>query len=108
MSKNPGGASILGDTSMGSQGKSFSYNNLCIAENEGQSPRRPFYVEKGFRPEESVVSLFHGGSIAHGIGLRNRKKGFKSRPAICLAFSMCIPLELHSGEHWCSWIHLFI
>jgi hypothetical protein len=79
MSKNLGGAGILGDTYMGSQGNSLSYNNLCIAENEAQSPWRPFHVEKGFRPEESVVSLFHGWSIAHGMGVRNVKKRFQEQ-----------------------------
>lgn len=64
---------------MGSQGNSLSYNNLCIAENEAQSPWRPFHVEKGFRPEESVVSLFHGWSIAHGMGVRNIKKRFQEQ-----------------------------
>ena len=30
----------------------------CIAENEQMSPWAPFHVDKGFKPEESTVSLF--------------------------------------------------
>jgi hypothetical protein len=75
LSKNLSGAGILGDTYMGSQGNNLSYNNVCIAENEEKSPWTPFHVDKGFKPEESVVSIFHGWGIAHGIGVRSINKG---------------------------------
>jgi hypothetical protein len=75
LSKNLSGAGILGDTYMGSQGNNLSYNNICIAENEEKSPWMPFHVEKGFKSEESVVSIFHGWCIAHGIGVRSINKG---------------------------------
>jgi hypothetical protein len=31
---------------------------MCIAENEQMSPWAPFHVDRGFKPEESTVSLF--------------------------------------------------
>jgi hypothetical protein len=46
----------------GSQGNNLNYNNLCFAENEDGSPWAPFHVQKGAKPEDSVVSLFNGRS----------------------------------------------
>ncbi len=43
-----------------SQGSNLTYNNICIAENEERSVWTPFHVDKGFKPEESVVSVFGG------------------------------------------------
>jgi hypothetical protein len=43
-----------------SQGSNLTYNNMCIAENEEKSPWPPFHVDKGFKAEESVVSIFGG------------------------------------------------
>jgi len=49
-------------STLGNAGK-FSF---CIAENEEASPWEPLHVGRGFRPEESTVSLFAAGS-PHGI-----------------------------------------
>jgi hypothetical protein len=43
-----------------SQGSNLTYNNICLAENEERSVWKPFHVDKGFKPEESVVSIFGG------------------------------------------------
>ena len=43
-----------------SQGNNFNYNNNCVAENEEKSVWEPFHVTKGFKANESVVSLFRG------------------------------------------------
>ncbi len=43
-----------------SQGSNLTYNNNCIAENEEQSVWTPFHVDKGFKAEESVVTIFGG------------------------------------------------
>ncbi len=43
-----------------SQGSNLTYNNNCIAENEEESVWTPFHVEKGFKAEESVVTIFSG------------------------------------------------
>lgn len=50
------------------QGNGFSYNNLCIAENEERSVWQPFHTQKGFKPDESVVSIFRGWSLMDGLG----------------------------------------
>lgn len=76
MSKNLCGAGRLGDTYLGSQGNNLSYNNLCVAENEEDSPWEPFHVQKGYRREDSVVSIFQGWGIWHGIGIRSIDKGW--------------------------------
>ena len=43
-----------------SQGSNLTYNNMCIAENEEMSAWTPFHVDKGFKAEESVISMFGG------------------------------------------------
>jgi hypothetical protein len=43
-----------------SQGSNLTYNNMCIAENEEMSVWTPFHVDKGFKANESVVSIFGG------------------------------------------------
>jgi DNA-directed RNA polymerase subunit F len=51
-----------------SQGCNELYNNMCVAENEERSPWEPFHVGKGFKPEESVISLFRGWAVINSIG----------------------------------------
>jgi hypothetical protein len=55
-----------------SQGNNMIYNNMCAAENEERSGWEPLHVTKGFRADESVVSIFRGwayyncaGTAAH-------------------------------------------
>jgi hypothetical protein len=55
-----------------SQGNNLLYNNMCAGENEERSVWEPFHVSKGFKPDESVVSMFRGwgyfnpaGTAAH-------------------------------------------
>jgi hypothetical protein len=50
-----------------SQGNGFLYNNMCVAENEERSVWAPFHVQKGFRPEESVVSVFKGWFVMNSL-----------------------------------------
>lgn len=50
-----------------SQGNGFLYNNMCVAENEEQSVWTPFHVEKGFKPEESVVSAWKGWYVVNSL-----------------------------------------
>jgi hypothetical protein len=51
---------VPGDTFMGSFGNWLNYS-ACFPEAEERSPWQPFHVEKGFRRDESVASLFFGG-----------------------------------------------
>ena len=59
MSFNFGDAK-LGATFTASTGHNLNYNNMCCAENEELSAWEPFHVRKGFKAEESTVSLFRG------------------------------------------------
>ena len=43
-----------------SQGNSLIFNSVCVAENEERSVWTPFHVQKGFKADESVVSIFRG------------------------------------------------
>jgi hypothetical protein len=65
ISKNLGNGGVPGKNYMGSQGNNLNYNNLCIPENEEALPSgwNPLHVQKGFKPEESVVSIFSGHFI---------------------------------------------
>jgi hypothetical protein len=51
-----------------SQGCNELYNNMCVAENEERSSWAPFHVDKGFKPEESVISTFRGWAWVNSIG----------------------------------------
>lgn len=60
LSQNLQGGSVVGDTYMGSIGNAYNY--ACTwAENEERSPWEPLHVQHGFKPDESVVTVFLGG-----------------------------------------------
>jgi hypothetical protein len=62
------GDARLGETFMGSTGSNLNYNNMMMAENEERSAWEPFHVRKGYKKEESVVSLFQGWSVINSMG----------------------------------------
>lgn len=51
-----------------SQGNNHTYNNMCAGENEERSVWEPFHVGKGFKADESVVSVFRGWSFLNSTG----------------------------------------
>lgn len=61
------GGAKAGETYMGSQGNNLNYNNMCMPENEEELPEgwKPFHVQKGYKPQESVVSTFGGWGVTH-------------------------------------------
>jgi hypothetical protein len=62
-----------GATFTASTGTTINYNNMCCAENEELSPWEPFHVRKGFKKNESVVSLFRGWNVlTMGLGPAGR------------------------------------
>jgi hypothetical protein len=63
LSLNGGNCGKVGETYMGVIGNPMNYANIIIAENEKQSPWKPFSVRHGFKPEESVVSIFEGWGV---------------------------------------------
>ncbi len=75
ISKNLGNGGDPGRKYMGSQGQGHNYNNLCFAEREERLPPgwNPFHVQKGFKPEDSVVSIFHGWSWSNMGGFETNK-----------------------------------
>jgi hypothetical protein len=56
-----------------SQGNNYTYNNLCMAENEERSVWEPFHVQKGHKAEESIVSLFRGWNLINSMGAAARR-----------------------------------
>ena len=79
MSKNLGNSGIVGENYTGSQGNSLNYNNIVIAENEKRSPWAPLSVQKGFKAEESVISIFTGLDMHAGQGAK--RGGSTLKPA---------------------------
>ncbi|NQV56934.1 MAG: hypothetical protein HQ503_13825 [Rhodospirillales bacterium] len=78
------GGSEPGDTYMGSLGNPMNYA-LTFPEAEERSPWQPLHVQKGFKPEQSTVSVFFGGryNIA-GFGPRETwAEQFKRAFAAC-------------------------
>jgi hypothetical protein len=67
MSINLDNGAKVGETYMGSQGNNFNYNNLCMPENEEELPEgwKPFHVQKGYKPSDSVVSTLGGWAFTH-------------------------------------------
>jgi hypothetical protein len=57
-----------GETFMASTGNNLNYNNMLMAENEERSVWEPLHVQKGFKKEESTVSLFRGWSVINSMG----------------------------------------
>ena len=83
---NLGGA-IPGEedrATFGHPGK-FSY---CMAENEAENPWQPYHVERGYRPEESVVSV-HPAEAPHN--LNNHGADNPRDLLLTFAPSMAIP-----------------
>jgi hypothetical protein len=73
LSQNLQGGSVPQITYLGSQGNNYAYNSVTFAENEERSPWEPFHVQRGFKPGESVVSVFTGcRSTAFTLGLRQK------------------------------------
>ena len=71
LSQNLQGGSVAGDTFMGSLGNAYTYNSITFGENEERSPWEPLHVQRGYKPEDSVVSVFFGcRSTTFGLGLR--------------------------------------
>jgi hypothetical protein len=56
-----------------SQGSNLIYNNMCVAENEERSVWTPFHVDKGFKAEESVVSIFRGWAVINSTGAASNR-----------------------------------
>ena len=65
LSQNLQGGSVPDESYMGTLGNWYGYS-ACFPENEERSPWQPLHVQKGFKPDESAVSLFFGGRYTHG------------------------------------------
>ena len=70
LSQNLQGGSVPDDTYMGSLGNWYAYTAV-LPEAEERSPWQPLHVQKGFKPSESIASIFFGGWYTHaGYGPR--------------------------------------
>ncbi len=70
LSQNLQGGSVPGDTYMGSLGNWYAYTAV-LPEAEERSPWQPLHVQKGFKPTDSIATVFFGGWYTHaGYGPR--------------------------------------
>jgi hypothetical protein len=69
---NVGGA-IPGEIDKSTQGQPSGYT-YCVAENEEDSPWEPFHVERGFKAEDSTVTVF-AAENPHNINEHNSVTG---------------------------------
>ena len=69
---NVGGA-IPGQIDRSTQGQPGKYT-YCVAENEEDSPWQPFHVERGFKKEDSTVTVF-AAEAPHNINEHNSITG---------------------------------
>lgn len=63
LSLNGGNAGKPGINYMAVVGNPTNWVNIIIPENEADSPWKPFSVQKGFKPNENVVSIFVGWGV---------------------------------------------
>ena len=71
LSQNLQGGSVPGDTYMGSLGNWYAYT-AAMPEAEERSPWQPLHVQQGFKPTDSVATVFFGGWYTHaGYGPRS-------------------------------------
>jgi hypothetical protein len=56
-----------------SQGNNHTYNNMCAGENEERSVWEPFHVTKGYKKEDSYVSIFRGWSFLNSMGAASKR-----------------------------------
>ncbi len=61
------------NTLWSSQGNNHTYNNMCAGENEERSVWEPFHVGKGFKADESVVSIFRGWAFLNSYGAASKR-----------------------------------
>ncbi len=68
MSKTIGGLHSK-QTTWSTLGSTMQYNNVCIAENEEALPAgwKPFHVQAGFKPNESVITVATGWSYISSV-----------------------------------------
>ena len=60
-------------TMWSSQGNNHTYNNMCAGENEERSVWEPFHVTRGFKQEDSYVSVFRGWSFLNSMGAASKR-----------------------------------
>jgi hypothetical protein len=63
LSLNAGDCGRVGTTYMGTVGNPMNWNDVIIAENEQDSPWKPYHIRKGFKPTDSVVTLCEGWGV---------------------------------------------
>ena len=63
LSINGGNSGKVGTTYMGTVGNIGNLTGIIIAENEEESPWDPLSVRRGYRKDESVVTLYNGWGI---------------------------------------------
>ena len=75
MAINLGNCGKVGTTYMGVVGNPMNLINIVIAENEKESPWAPFSVQKGYKKNENIVSIFEGWGVLSAANWRQASWG---------------------------------
>ncbi|HXQ52207.1 MAG TPA: UGSC family (seleno)protein [Stellaceae bacterium] len=86
LSQNLQGGSVPDESYMGTLGNPLAYS-FCFAENEERSPWQPLHVQKGFKREDSAVSVF--------FGLRYTQEGYGPRDTWQEKMRRCLSAGAH-------------
>jgi hypothetical protein len=78
------------NTLWSSQGNNHTYNNMCAGENEERSVWEPFHVGKGFKADESVVSIFRGWAFLNSYGAASKRSLIEE---LCIQLAAMPPMN---------------
>lgn len=79
------GGARPGEIDMSTQGNAGKFSS-CIAENEEESPWTPFHVDRGFKANQSTLSLF-AAEPPHGVSEHNARRATTVLKAISRALA---------------------
>ena len=78
------------NTLWSSQGNNHTYNNMCAGENEERSVWEPFHVTKGFKADESIVSIFRGWAFLNSYGAASKRSLIEE---LCIQLAAMPPMN---------------
>ena len=91
LSTNLQGGSVPGETYMGSLGNWYGYTAV-LPEAEERSPWQPLHVQHGFKPTDSVATVFFGGWYTHA--------GYGPRATWQEKMRHCSPRSSSTARRW--------
>ncbi|MGH9044207.1 MAG: UGSC family (seleno)protein [Acidimicrobiales bacterium] len=82
-SQNLQGGSVPAISYMGTIGNPMNLVNMCVAENEEDSPWEPYHVQRGFKESDSVATVY--------TGVRSLPRGASSKEGLAKVLESFVP-----------------